>query len=68
MIAHTGDRLVLKGIHVGDRKRIGDIVEVPHLDGTPPYRVRWLDTEHEALVFPGPEAHVEPRAAAGRAR
>ena len=61
MIAHTGDRLVLKGIHVGDPQRVGDIVEVPHSDGTPPYRVRWLDTNHEALVFPGPEGHVEHR-------
>ena len=26
-------------------------------DGAPPYLVRWSDG-HEALTFPGPDAHV----------
>jgi Domain of unknown function (DUF1918) len=64
MIAHAGDRIVLEGIHLGDRRRIGVIIAVRHPDGTPPYEVRWLDTGQEALVFPGPEAHVEPEATA----
>jgi hypothetical protein len=59
MIAKVGDRLVLEGVHVGDRRRIGVITAVPHPDGTPPYHVRWLDDGHVGLVFPGPEAHVE---------
>ncbi|MEV4703009.1 DUF1918 domain-containing protein [Actinoplanes sp. NPDC049316] len=61
MNARTGDRLVMKGIHLGDPQRVGVIIGVPHPDGSPPYQVRWLDTDHEALVFPGPEAHVEHR-------
>jgi hypothetical protein len=24
-----------------------------------PYRVRWSDTEHEALGFPGPDAEIQ---------
>lgn len=60
MNAKPGDRLVLEGIHVGDARRIGVILSVPHGDGTPPYNVRWLDNGHEALVFPGSEARVEP--------
>lgn len=60
MHAKPGDRLVLEGIHVGDHRRIGVILSVPHDDGTPPYTVRWLDNGHEALVFPGSEARVEP--------
>jgi hypothetical protein len=28
--------------------------------------VRWLDNDHEALAFPGPEARVEPPAAPSR--
>ena len=60
MIAHVGDRLVLEGAHVGDPRRIGVITELRHNDGTPPYLVRWLDDGHEALVFPGPDARVEP--------
>ena len=61
MKAHVGDRLVLKGRHVGDLGRIGLIIGVTHSDGTPPYRVRWPDG-HVALIFPGPEAHIEPAA------
>jgi hypothetical protein len=61
MIAHVGDRLVLKGKHVGDLRRIGLIIAVNHSDGTPPYQVRWPDG-HVALIFPGPEAHIEPAA------
>lgn len=62
MKATVGDRLVVEGIHVGDRRRIGIITEVRRADGSPPYLVRWLDDGHEALVFPGGEAHVEPPA------
>jgi hypothetical protein len=28
-------------------------------NGGPPFMVRWQDSGHEALVFPGPDAHVE---------
>jgi hypothetical protein len=60
MKARAGDRLVLEGSHVGDPRRVGVILEVPHGDGSPPYLVRWLDTGHESLVFPGPESKIEP--------
>jgi hypothetical protein len=60
MKGQVGDRLVLEGTHVGDPRRVGVITEVRHGDGTPPYEVRWLDDGHSALVFPGPDAHIEP--------
>jgi hypothetical protein len=63
MKAHVGDRIVLEGTHVGDRRRVGVVLEVRNTDGTPPYRVKWLDDEHEALVFPGLDARVEPQPA-----
>ena len=59
MQAKLGDRLILEGTHVGDRRRIGVVVELRRADGSPPYVVRWLDDGHEALVFPGPDARVE---------
>jgi hypothetical protein len=62
MKANVGDRLVLAGTHVGDGNRVGTIIEIGHPDGTPPYRVRWPDG-HETLMFPGPDARVEPPAA-----
>lgn len=59
MKAKVGDRIIEEGRHVGDLRRIGVITAVRHEDGTPPYTVRWLDTEHEALVFPGSDCHIE---------
>ncbi|WP_433088242.1 DUF1918 domain-containing protein [Dactylosporangium sp. CA-052675] len=61
-----GDRLIEEGTRVGDHRRIGVITEVRRDDGTPPYVVRWLDTGHEALVFPGPDARIEAEGASER--
>ena len=58
--AKVGDRLIEEGTHVGDHRRIGRITALRNNDGSPPYTVRWLDTEHEALVYPGTDAHIEP--------
>jgi hypothetical protein len=39
---------------------VGVITALRHEDGTPPYVVKWLDNGHEALVFPGSDARIEP--------
>jgi hypothetical protein len=57
--AKIGDRLIEEGTHVGDHRRVGVITELRHDDGTPPYMVRWLDNEREALVYPGPDSRIE---------
>ena len=59
MIASVGDRLVIKGHHVGEPDRDAEILEVHGADGTPPFLVRWSDDGHEGLLFPGPDASVE---------
>ncbi|MBB3043792.1 DUF1918 domain-containing protein [Nocardioides soli] len=59
MFARVGDRLMVRSTHVGGPIRDGEILEVRHGDGSPPYLVRWSDTGHEALVFPGPDAEVQ---------
>jgi hypothetical protein len=64
MIAHVGDRIVLEGAHLGDARRVGVVVAVARSDGSPPYRVRWLDDGRITLIFPGAEAHIEGRAPA----
>lgn len=56
--ATVGQRLVIHGTHVDDTTRDGEILEVRGADGGPPYLVRWSDTGHEALVFPGPDATI----------
>jgi hypothetical protein len=59
MNATVGDRLVIKGRHVGERDRAAEILEVQGDEGGPPYLVRWSDDGHEGLYFPGTDATVE---------
>ncbi|BBZ33701.1 DUF1918 domain-containing protein [Mycolicibacterium confluentis] len=72
MRAKVGDWLVIKGTTIGRRDQRGLITEVHSADGSPPYVVRWLDNDHVATVFPGPDAVVvtdeEQEAADERAR
>ena len=67
MHAQVGDRLVVKGHHVGEPDRDAKILEVHGDDGGPPYLVQWSDDGHEGLMFPGPDAYVEHFAHAARA-
>lgn len=59
MQAAPGDRLLVKGHHVGEHDRDGRVVEVHGKDGAPPYLVEWSDSGHTTLVFPGPDMFVE---------
>jgi hypothetical protein len=59
MRAQVGDRLVVKGHHVGEPDKDAEILEVRGSDGGPPFLVRWSDDGHEGLVWPGPDAFVE---------
>jgi hypothetical protein len=56
--AHVGDHITVPGRHVGEAVRTGQVVEVRHEDGRPPYLVRW-DDGHEALCYPPPEARLQ---------
>ncbi|MFC4912680.1 DUF1918 domain-containing protein [Actinomadura gamaensis] len=60
MNASVGDRLHVHGNIVGLADTTGEIVEVRGRDGGPPYLVRFADGR-TALVFPGPDAVIEPR-------
>jgi hypothetical protein len=63
MHAHVGDWLVVPEVPGSAHARRGLIVAVSHADGSPPFRVRWLDDEHETLLFPPPDAHLQRHAA-----
>jgi hypothetical protein len=58
MRAKVGDWLVMKGFTLDQPEQRGLITEVHSDDGSPPYMVRWLDSDHVAIVFPGPDAIV----------
>jgi Domain of unknown function (DUF1918) len=59
--AEVGDWIVLPDVHGHTHGRRGQVVALLHPDGTPPYRVRWLDDDHESVLFPPPDVVVEQR-------
>lgn len=59
MRAAVGDRMIIKGHRVGEHDRDGEVLEVRGADGGPPYVVRWGDTGHETLFFPGSDAVIQ---------
>jgi hypothetical protein len=60
--ANMGDRIVINGHRHGDPDRDCEVLEVHGKDGAPPFLVRWGDTGHQALFFPGADASVQLRA------
>lgn len=63
--AHKGDTLTIKGHRVGEPERTGEIIDVHDTEGQVSYLVRWEDG-HEAWLYPGPDAFVEPRKKAAK--
>ena len=57
MQARPGERIVIKGHRVGEPDRDCEVLESHGPDG--PYLVRWGDSGHEALFFPGSDARVQ---------
>lgn len=57
--AVPGDRLVIRGHHLGEPDRDAEILEALGEGGTAPFRVRWSDTGRETLLFPGTDAVVD---------
>ena len=58
MRATVGDQIVVHSAHVDEPNRDGEIIDVRGRDGAPPFLVRWADTGHEALMYPGPDALI----------
>lgn len=69
MHAAKGDRIIIRGHRVGEPDRDCEVLDVRGDDGGPPYVVRWGDSGHETLFFPGSDAvlqHFDDAAAGGR--
>ena len=58
MIAHAGDRIVVRANREGAPDRDGEILEVRGPDGTAPYAVRWSSDGHTGLFFPSSDAYI----------
>ena len=67
MRAAIGDKVVVRGHHVGEHERSAVVLGVEGAEGGPPYLARWDDDGHESTFFPGPDTVVEhyPATAAG---
>jgi len=59
MQASTGDRIMIHGHRIGEPDRDGEVLEVRGTDGGPPYVVRWGNSGHETIFFPGSDATVQ---------
>lgn len=57
MQASVGDRIIIKGHRVGEPDRDCQVLEVRGPDG--PFQVRWSDSGHEGLLFPGSDAVLQ---------
>ncbi len=60
MRAKVGDRIVIRGHRVVEPSRDCEVLEVRGADGGPPFLVRWGESGHETLFFPGPDASIKP--------
>ena len=59
MRAAVGDKIIVRGGHIGTPDREAVVLAVEGPDGGPPYRVRWGEDQHESLFVPGSDAVVE---------
>jgi uncharacterized protein DUF1918 len=59
MQAHPGDQVVVKGHHIGEPDRKGQVLEARGPDSTAPFVVRWDDSGHVTMLFPGNDAMIE---------
>ena len=57
-MAGAGDWLLVRGRTDSTHDRRGHILQARGPHGGPPYLVHWVDTDVQALVFPGPDGHV----------
>ncbi len=59
MHASEGDRIVIHGHRTGEPDRDGEVLRVLGADSNPPYVIRWGDSGHESIFFPGSDATIE---------
>jgi hypothetical protein len=65
MYATPGDQVIIKGHRVGEPERKGEVIESRGPDGTAPFLVRWDDSGHTTLLYPGSDCVVEHLATSG---
>jgi len=65
MKGKVGDEIIVEARHLGEIRRMGEVLEVLETGGVTHYRVRW-DDGTDCIFFPGEDAHfVHPGAHKG---
>jgi len=59
MHAKPGDRIIIKGHRIGEPDRDGEVLEARGQEGGPPFLVRWGESGHVGLLYPGSDAVVQ---------
>jgi hypothetical protein len=62
MNAQVGDVLIIESPEPGKPDRIGTIVALQNIDGSPPFVVHWVVGDYTSLIEPGPQARIKQRA------
>ena len=58
MDARPGDELVIKGHRTSQPDRKGEVLETRGANGGPPFVVRWDDTGHTTMLYPGTDCEI----------
>ena len=59
MKAHVGDRIVVPAASTNGSGRDCEVLETRGPGGEPPFLVRWSDSGHTGLFFPGSDAQLQ---------
>lgn len=59
MHANKGDQLVVKGHRIGEPDRRGEVLEARGPGDSEPFMVRWDDSGHVTLLYPGTDTVIE---------
>jgi hypothetical protein len=62
MNGNVGDEIILEARHLGDLRRMGEVLEVLETGGITHYRVRW-DDGTDCIFFPSLDARFTTPAA-----
>jgi Domain of unknown function (DUF1918) len=57
---HVGDLVEVSGHHVGEKARLGEILEVLGEPAHEHYRIRWDDGRESDSFYPGSDATIRP--------
>jgi hypothetical protein len=59
--AQVGDELIVESMAPVASRRVGIVIGLKNVDGSPPYLVHWVVGDYNSLIFPGPDTRITVR-------